>query len=208
MVVCALEIDCLLQSVAARQDMCDPIKTPLGVHMKIGLTGVAAAAALAMSSLVDASAQAEVFDFSYTFADGRVASGVVEGTVQADLNTVYIYTVDSLTVLGEAIYPAVAAASDEITPGVVTFDTSYMNFGATNPTFSFGFGVFFEPSSEVLAIGAPPNGPRDVEDFDPTRWSFTEGRAVPEPATWVMMVFGFAGIGALAYRARRKATVA
>jgi hypothetical protein len=178
--------------------------------MKIGLLGVAAAAALPMSSLVAASAQAEVFDFSYTFADGGVASGVVEGTVQPDLNTVYIYTVDSLTVLGEAIYPAVAVARDESTPGVVTFDNSYINFAATNPSFSFGFGAFQAPPSgpRVLAIGAPYYGEREEEDFDPTRWSFTEGRAVPEPATWVMMGFGFAGIGALAYRARRKATVA
>ena len=42
----------------------------------------------------------------------------------------------------------------------------------------------------------------------PTRWSFTAFEAVPEPATWAMMGLGFAGIGALAYRARRKATVA
>ena len=32
--------------------------------------------------------------------------------------------------------------------------------------------------------------------------------AVPEPSTWAMMGLGFAGIRALAYRARRKATVA
>lgn len=32
--------------------------------------------------------------------------------------------------------------------------------------------------------------------------------AVPEPATWAMMIFGFAGIALMAYRRSRKATVA
>jgi PEP-CTERM motif-containing protein len=29
-------------------------------------------------------------------------------------------------------------------------------------------------------------------------------KAVPEPPTWAMMILGFAGFGALAYRRRRK----
>jgi hypothetical protein len=46
--------------------------------MKIRLSGVVAAAALAISTLVAASAHAAVFNFSYTFGDGQVAAGVVE----------------------------------------------------------------------------------------------------------------------------------
>jgi hypothetical protein len=30
--------------------------------------------------------------------------------------------------------------------------------------------------------------------------------AVPEPSTWAMMIFGFAGIGALTYRRRKQST--
>jgi hypothetical protein len=208
MVVCALKLLIFTTSCRALRYVRRNKNTGGGSHENRSFRRHGGAA-LAMSSLVATSAQAEVFDFSYTFADGRVASGIVEGTVQADLNTVYIYTVDSLVVLGESIVPAVSVARDESTPGIVTFDNSYMNFFATNPTSSFGFGVSFEPSSgEVLAVGAPPYGPRDVEAFDPTRWSFTEGRAVSEPATWIMMGFGFAGMGALAYRSPRRATVA
>jgi hypothetical protein len=32
--------------------------------------------------------------------------------------------------------------------------------------------------------------------------------AVPEPATWAMMIFGFAGIALMAYRRSRKSSVA
>ena len=78
--------------------------------MKIRLSGVAAAAALAISTLVAASAQAEVFDFSYTFGDGSfVETGVVEGTVRADGNTIDIFTVDSFTINGQSLDPAVAS---------------------------------------------------------------------------------------------------
>ena len=51
-------------------------------------------------------------------------------------------------------------------------------------------------------------GSQAAERYDPAHWSITEAAAVPEPTTWVMMGLGFAGIGALAYRARRKAAVA
>ena len=76
--------------------------------MKIRLSGLAAAAALAMSTLVAASAQATVFDFSYTFAGGFVGTGVVEGTVRADGNTIDIFTVD-FTINGQSVDPAVAS---------------------------------------------------------------------------------------------------
>ena len=85
--------------------------------MKIRLSGVAAAAALAISTLVAASAQAEVFDFSYTFGDGSfVGTGVVEGTVRADGNTIDIFTVDSFTINGHSVDPAVAYAYSVFRP--------------------------------------------------------------------------------------------
>lgn len=84
--------------------------------MKICSWNGVAAAVLAASTLVCASARAEVFSFSYTFADGGVASGVAEGTVQADMNTVLLYSVDSLVVLGESIAPAVVGDASTATP--------------------------------------------------------------------------------------------
>jgi hypothetical protein len=55
---------------------------------------------------VAVSAQAAVFDFSYTFGGGQVVSGVAEGTVQADGNTINLFPVDSFTADGQSIDPA------------------------------------------------------------------------------------------------------
>jgi PEP-CTERM motif len=174
--------------------------------MKIRLSGIAAAAALAISTLVAASAQAAVFDFSYAFGDGSLATGVVEGTVQPDGNTIDIYTVDSFTANGQSIDPAVAISAVHHTqPAIATFDGSFMDFYIANPTLNYGLSLY---SPTQFAEILPPGGPADFETYDPTHWSITAAQAVPEPATWAMMGLGFAGIGALAYRARRKATVA
>ncbi len=172
--------------------------------MKIRLSGVAAAAALAISTLVAASAQAEVFDFSYTFGDGFVGTGVVEGTVRADGNTIDIFTVDSFTLNGQSVDPAVASTeSSGVPPAIATFDGSFMDFRVTGPSHNF---LFVNSDIHLAQSGLGNVG--HVESYDPTRWSITEAAAVPEPTTWVMMGLGFAGIGALAYRPRRKATVA
>jgi hypothetical protein len=79
-----------------------------------------------------------------------------------------------------------------------------MDFALLNSTDLPGLIV---SSAGQFAEGGFPGGPGSVETYDPAHWSITE-TAVPEPATWAMMGLGFAGIGALAYRGRRKATVA
>jgi hypothetical protein len=187
------------------EHVCGAPKKAGGSFMKIRLSGVAAAAALAISTFVAASAQAEVFDFSYTFGNGQVGTGVVEGTVQPDGNTIDIDTVDSFTTNGQSIDPAVAATDIAgPPPAIATFDGSFMDFLIVNPARSRGLVLI---SSEQLAQIYPPVGLPTQETYDPARWSITEA-AVPEPETWAMMGLGFAGIGALAYRARRKAPVA
>ena len=102
--------------------------------MKICTLNFAAAAVLAASTIACATARAETFDFSYTFDDGGVASGVVEGNVQPDLNTVLVYSIDNLVVFGETIAPAVVGDYIYSPPGSVTFDGSSMNFAAADNT--------------------------------------------------------------------------
>ena len=140
-----------------------------------------------------------------------MATGVAEGTVQADGNTIDIFTVDFFTVDGQSIDPAVAATDNfSSPPAIATFDGSFMDFLITDPTNTSGLGVFsfsIGSGAPPLASIAPPVGQGAVELYVPAHWSITEA-AAPEPATWAMMGLGFAGIGALAYRARRKAAVA
>ncbi len=167
--------------------------------MDIRLSGVAAAAALAISTLVGASAQAAVFNFSYTFGDGQVAAGVVEGTVQPDGNTIDVFTVDSLTTNGQSIDPAIVMNGDNVVPAIATFDGSFMDFVAQDPTLRYGLVV----QSVSVAVIDPLVGLGTFEGYKPAHWSITEtGAAVPEPATWAMMLLGFAGLGYAAYQRR------
>ena len=79
-----------------------------------------------------------------------------------------------------------------------------MDFRVTGPSPNF---LFVTTDIHLAELRLANSGA--AERYDPTRWSITEAAAaVPEPSTWAMMGLGFAGIGALAYRARRKATVA
>jgi hypothetical protein len=51
-----------------------------------------------------------------------------------------------------------------------------------------------------------PYGGGHYQDFVTGGGGFLTG-SVPEPSTWAMMILGFAGIGTMAYRRRRQATV-
>lgn len=58
---------------------------------------------------------------------------------------------------------------------------------------------------QVTRMYAPALGV-DAEYFDNVSLNVTS--AVPEPSTWAMMILGFAGVGFLAYRRRKGATLA
>ncbi len=69
-----------------------------------------------------------------------------------------------------------------------------------------GFGQFFNPQGgNRFAVGFGDN--TGDGDFDDLVFPASFTSAVPEPATWLMMIFGFAGVGLMAQR-RRKALIA
>ena len=77
------------------------------------------------------------------------------------------------------------------------------NDNPTNPLLSF----FFSNNVETYTFACPPNGDCTGNNQD----GFFSGgtvtiSAVPEPATWAMMILGFAGIGFLAYRRKTRST--
>jgi hypothetical protein len=49
-----------------------------------------------------------------------------------------------------------------------------------------------DPTIEVMLLPDGPNGPPPIA-------------SVPEPSTWAMMILGFFGVGAMAYRRRKVA---
>lgn len=68
------------------------------------------------------------------------------------------------------------------------------NFAKNSLGYTFGVEVGFLLQNGKYAIGTIASG-------DPI------ATAVPEPATWAVMVFGFAGVGFIAYRRRNQAAV-
>jgi hypothetical protein len=75
--------------------------------------------------------------------------------------------------------------------------------GGVDPIVSGNLGPSFECTGSFLCAfnGQGPNGQFGPGPFGDVR--FVEGgiaTAVPEPATWAMMLLGFAGVGFMAYR--------
>jgi hypothetical protein len=70
----------------------------------------------------------------------------------------------------------------------------------------FGF-ISATPFTEISFIRNPGLTPGNLDAFGMDNVTFATG-AVPEPSTWAMMMFGFAGLGFMTYRRRKAAAVA
>jgi hypothetical protein len=81
------------------------------------------------------------------------------------------------------------------------FDPTTGTFGAAHPNFAGDTMVF--GLQQLLGASAVPGTTADLV-YD--NLSLTLNAAVPEPATWTMMLIGFGGLGAV-MRGRRRATV-
>lgn len=173
-------------------------------------------AALSAALVCAASAaQAGTYAFSYT-SGATTLSGRFTGTLQNDGNTVLIDSLVGNTVryngVGGAPLPVLLTANafyDVDFKGrapSVTFDGSWVDFMACTDLSCFE-GVVFDP--DTIAFVYPVAVSSDAwggvnEEFDSSKWTLS---AVPEPATWGLMIAGFAGAG-LALRRRRELTLA
>ncbi|QXQ07032.1 PEPxxWA-CTERM sorting domain-containing protein [Sphingosinicellaceae bacterium] len=170
--------------------------------------------ALAAALLGSSAAQAATFQFTYR-ADAGTVSGRLTGTLQSDNNTVLVDGVrDFVTLDGVALpsFPFVTTGSSIYgTPRAasVTFDGSNLDFLAcTADEFCSDQGIGFDPDTlaftPVFRIFVGAVSPDLIEEAtDATRWTLS---AVPEPATWGLMLVGFVAIGAV--NRRRTASVA
>lgn len=87
--------------------------------------------------------------------------------------------------------------------GLPLIFTALSQINAGNPTFNFA-GTFNLGASEALGFGIDNAG---NFNFDSTGINFRVA-AVPEPATWAMMMIGFGAVGASMRYRRRKTSVA
>lgn len=83
--------------------------------------------------------------------------------------------------------------------GLVTLLAGVVHVDFSPQTLTFGGNSYTLAINDVWLSTLGPFG----RDSDPLTGTFTMNAAVPEPATWAMMILGFAGLGFMAYRRRQ-----
>jgi hypothetical protein len=177
------------------------------------------AAAAVLLLLGAPAAEAATFDLSYTLSTGSTISTVLDGDLAGGLFTVS--GVESLAVNGTAVPTAYTAFSlDGLVmggtgePGAFAVDGSYIDLylwdldpdSATASVFAIGYGdAYASLVAPTVIVSADLGGSPVSEAFDTGSYSgHLEGAlgAVPEPASWGLMILGFTGAGAVLRRRR------
>ena len=179
---------------------------------KIRILGVAAVAAAALMQVT--AAHAAVLDWSFTAFNGLSGGGTFTANQDGANPVVYHLTSVTGTIGGEAVtlsgydsadnvaFPTSAVVIDTLGIGFATsgglFYNLYEDFGNVGPAYACGSPYCIEgPNAfDQLALNV-----QSVPTLSITL------EAVPEPATWTMMVVGVGVLGG-ALRQRRKLAMA
>ncbi|MBZ8181450.1 PEP-CTERM sorting domain-containing protein [Oscillatoria salina] len=181
--------------------------------MKTPLTKIAFAAAtgtvLSLGAIAN-SAEAASFNFSYTLQNGDILSGMLEGEVQADNDTVIVSEI-SMASFNDVLGPELTLIESFFefltgTPGVptVSFSGSVMDIIACG-TSNCSDGFLFEGSGSLFGTPAYSSGfsyGNTFDNYNPERWQLTAKNvtSVPEPAS----LLGLLAVGALGIASHRK----
>jgi PEP-CTERM motif len=182
-------------------------------------------ALMAAASFAAADAQAKVYDFDFSFSDGVTASGtldIVSGQAisgSGELTSSFWSGSDAISLVtlttpgvhdlgGGNLSFRYGGGTDLIGDTSVPIDSNGLVFSVTtNPDLDVGFNVWSTNGDAsytgFLAGDKPsPGAPAIYEQADGTG-SITAA-AVPEPATWAVMLAGFGAVGATLRSGRRR----
>lgn len=167
-------------------------------------TSMEIGAAIAALTAVPASAAQFVFDFSTSTAlfGGSVSGNGVFTTSDTPMTingqTAFLVTGISGTFNGSAITtPTLATFGNYFTTGPTFVDGSGIRF---NTTTTSNISLFYDANQQSYRVNAINLGRSSLVNATSARVA-----AVPEPATWGMMLIGFGVIGAAMRRRRRAA---
>ena len=135
------------------------------------------------------------FNWSYTTQGGDLYTGMLDGEVQVDDNTINVSSVFMSQLNGFDLPDTPIIRDSEAvlnSTGIVSFDGSTMNLGACTDT-ACNDGMFIGN----LGLGGSNffstsvNFGDDFEDFEVSRWTLIEKPSVPEPS----LTFALVGLG-------------
>ncbi|HAX84910.1 MAG TPA: PEP-CTERM sorting domain-containing protein [Cyanobacteria bacterium UBA11370] len=164
----------------------------------------AAGTALSMGVFNINPAEAASFNFSYTLQDGSILSGMLEGDVQPDGDTVFVSAITMPTFNGVAgpDLPFVQSVTGFFSgnPGTATvsFSGNVMDIIASIAPQGIDGFLFESSGGSILGFPAYNSGPSygdGLEQYDPSKWELTAKNptSVPEPAS----VLGLLAVGAV-----------
>lgn len=172
-------------------------------------SALALAATLALAMAAPACAAQYTFEFSGTNAFGPPAQTMGSG----------VFTTSDVAtqVGGQTAFSVIGITGDINGSAIVAPAGSYGNYFTTGPAFLDGTGLrfFTAAGSDVrFSFQDAPVSQYRLTTFTPgatgfvTATSSAIAAAVPEPASWAMMLAGFGGLGAMLRQRRRLASVA
>ena len=163
----------------------------------IGMTLCAASGTASYATTV-----LEDISFSTTLQPGNTSASAtnLQATVTNGVVTTLTGQIDfggteyAVQILGVDLYPVPGFGFND---NKLSLTAPYVDFGGLG--FKADNTDFILYSTGNVITLSDPN-----HDFQSATLSLTVTSAVPEPATWAMMVLGFAGIGFMAYRRKSK----
>jgi hypothetical protein len=165
-------------------------------------SALALAATLALAVAAPASAAQYLFQFSGTNLFGPPAQTMGSGVFT---------TSDVATQVGGQTAFAITGITGTVNGSNIVAPTgSYGNYFTTGPAFLDGTGLrfFTAAGTDVRVFFQDTVSQYRVNTFSPGATGFVTATssalagAVPEPATWAMMLVGFGGLGAMLRRRR------
>jgi len=182
-------------------------------------------AACAVALLAATAAQATTYQYSYTFADGNVASGTFDGTANGNLITNLTnitafangvaFRTESWTVATTIFNYASDMWGGAAGGAVASFDGTANNLLFSGGTRQPGGGFFYGSTLNLgpnmtnligAGVSTPWGSPGDANSWGSTGGAYSAARwsvsAVPEPATYGMLLGGLGLVGLMARRRR------